>query len=606
MTDGRTAENVTAKTRRKAPRAAAAAGADASAAATEPRGGIEEISIKDLGVIADASLPLGAGFTAITGETGAGKTMVVSALGLLLGERADTGAVRLGSAQAWVEGRWRVPVSGDVVERVRDAGGDVDPLDAAEAELVLTRSVSSEGRSRAIVGGRSAPVSVLTELGGQLVVVHGQSDQIRLRSAVAQREALDRFAGTPLAEAVATYEQVFHRWRDNSTQLDELVTDQDRRAREADDLRVAMAEIEAVAPQPGEDDELAERAERLSNLEDLRLAAAGAREALSAEVSEGADALSLLDSARRQLDRVSAHDHALETVAEAVASASYLVSDVAAQLSTYLATLDTDGARELEIVQDRRGELNTLTRKYGPTLADVIEALETGSTRLLELDGDSDRIEELRSEVEADAALVAELADGLSALRRAAAEQLGAAVSAELAALAMPDAQVVVEVTPREEFTASGRDQVSILLRPHPGAEPRPLGKGASGGELSRVMLAIEVVIAGTDPVPTFIFDEIDAGVGGASAIEIGRRLARLAQSSQVIVVTHLAQVAAFATNHLTVVKGNDGAVTASSVRRLDGEERIAEMARLLSGLPDSDSGLAHARELVEMASASR
>ncbi|ANF33497.1 DNA repair protein RecN [Leifsonia xyli] len=572
---------------------------------------MEEISIKDLGVIADASLPLGSGFTAITGETGAGKTMVVSALGLLLGERADSGAVRLNSPQAWVSGRWRVPSTGEVVERVRDAGGDVDAIDAAEAELVLSRSVSAEGRSRAVVGGRSAPVAVLTELGEQLVVVHGQSDQIRLRSAVAQRAALDRFAGPAFAEQVAAYEQVFHRWRDNRSELDELVADQERRAREADDLRVAMAEIETIAPQPGEDDELADRAERLTNLEELRLAAAAARELLSAEESEGADALGLLDNARRQLERVAPHDSGLQPLAESVAEANYLISDIAAQLSTYLAALDTDGAAELEVVQERRAQLAALVRKYGPTLDDVIRTLETGSLRLLELDGDADRIDELTREVADDEALVRELAAGLSAERTAAAARLSEAVSDELSALAMPDARIVVEVTQRDAddpgtYSASGRDQVAILLQPHPGAEPRPLGKGASGGELSRVMLAIEVVIAGSDPVPTFIFDEVDAGVGGASAIEIGRRLARLAESAQVIVVTHLAQVAAFATNHLTVVKGNDGAVTASSVRRLDGDERIAEMARLLSGLPDSESGLAHARELVEMASAAR
>lgn len=576
---------------------------------TAPRGGIEEIAIRDLGVIAGAALPIGPGFTAITGETGAGKTMVVSALGLLLGERADTGAVRAGSPQAWVEGRWRVPEAGGVAGRVHDAGGDVDAIGGGEAELVLSRSVSAEGRSRAVVGGRSAPVSVLTELGEQLVVVHGQSDQIRLRSTIAQREALDRFAGPDFAVALEAYAQVFHRWRADREELAELVADQERRAREADDLRVAMAEIEAVAPQPGEDDELAERAERLTNLEELRLAAAASREVLSAEEAEGADALGLLDSARRQLERVAPHDQELAPLAEAVANASYLVSDIAAQLSTYLATLDADGTHDLEVVQDRRAELATLVRKYGPTLTEVIATLETGSLRLLELDGDADRIHALGAEVEADERLVTELAADLTARRREAAVRLGEAVSEELGALAMPDATVVVEVTEREDagpeaFGASGRDQVAILLRPHPGAEPRPLGKGASGGELSRVMLAIEVVIAGSDPVPTFVFDEIDAGVGGASAIEIGRRLARLAESAQVIVVTHLAQVAAFATNHLSVVKGNDGSVTASSVRRLDGEERIAEMARLLSGLPDSESGLAHARELVEMAAA--
>ncbi|AGW42122.1 DNA repair protein RecN [Leifsonia xyli subsp. cynodontis DSM 46306] len=569
-------------------------------------GGIEEIAIRDLGVIAGAALPIGPGFTAITGETGAGKTMVVSALGLLLGERADTGTVRAGSAQAWVEGRWRVPESGPVADRVHDAGGELDPLGGGQAELVLSRSVSAEGRSRAVVGGRSAPVGVLTELGGRLVVVHGQSDQIRLRSATAQREALDRFAGPEFAVALDAYAQVFQRWHDDRAELEALVADRERRSREAGDLRAAMAEIEAVAPQPREDARLAERAERLGNLEELRLAAAGARELLSAEESEAADALGPLDSARRALERVAPHDQALAPLAEAVAAANYAVSDIAAQLSTYLAALDIDSARELEAVQERRAELATLVRKYGPSLDEVIATLETGSLRLLELDGDAERIERLAAEVEAGGRLVAELAAGLTARRLDAAARLGAAVSEELGALAMPDARVVVEVTDREEFAASGCDRVAILLRPHPGAEPRPLGKGASGGELSRVMLAIEVVIAGGDPVPTFVFDEIDAGVGGAAAIEIGRRLATLAQSAQVIVVTHLAQVAAFATNHLTVVKGNDGSVTASSVRRLDGEERIAEMARLLSGLPDSASGLAHARELVDMAAAAR
>lgn len=574
-----------------------------------PRGGIEEIAIRDLGVIAEAALPIGPGFTAITGETGAGKTMVVSALGLLLGQRADTGAVRSGSAQAWVEGRWRVPHVGGVVDRVHDAGGDVDEIGAEEAELVLGRSVSAEGRSRAVVGGRSAPVSVLTELGEQLVVLHGQSDQIRLRSAVAQREALDRFAGPDFAAALETYAEVFHRWRADREELAELVADRERRSREADDLRVAMAEIDAVAPQPGEDVELADRTERLTNREELRLAAAAAREALSAEESEEPDALALLDGARRQLERVAPHDQELAPLAEAIANASYLVSDIAAQLSTYLATLDSDGAHDLETLQERRSELATLIRKYGPGLDEVIATLETGSLRLLELDGDADRIQELSARLDADERLMTDLATDLTVRRREAAVRLGADVSDELHALAMPEASVVVEVTERleagpEAFTATGRDSVAILLRPHAGAEPRPLGKGASGGELSRVMLAIEVVIAGPDPLPTFVFDEIDAGVGGASAIEIGRRLARLAGTAQVIVVTHLAQVAAFATNHLSVVKGNDGSVTASSVRRLGGDERIAEMARLLSGLPDSESGLAHARELVEMAAA--
>jgi DNA repair protein RecN (Recombination protein N) len=562
---------------------------------------IEEIGIRDLGVIAEATLPLGAGFTAITGETGAGKTMVVTALGLLLGGRADSGVIRQGNESTSVDGRWIVPANGTVAERVREAGGDVDPF-GDDAELTLGRSVLASGRSRAQVGGRSAPVGVLAELGEQLVVVHGQSDQVRLRSQAAQRDALDRFAGEDLAALLSDYRSAFSRYLANAAERDTLIEERDRRAAEADDLRLTIAEIDALAPQPGEDDELAARAERLTNVEDLRIAASFAREALSAEESDGPDVVTLLDAARRQLERVASHDAELGTLGEQIASTSYAVSEIALELSSYLAGLDTDGARELEIIQERRAELGVLLRKYGPGVDEVLATHEAGNARLLELDSDSDRIEDLTRIVEEDAALVDEFAGRISETRREAAARLGEAVSTELTALAMPDATAVIEVTDQPELGQHGRDSVVFLLQPHAGAEPRPISKGASGGELSRVMLAIEVVIAGRDPVPTFVFDEVDAGVGGSAAIEIGRRLARLAESAQVIVVTHLAQVAAFATNHLAVVKSSDGTVTASSVRQLTGPERVAEMARLLSGLADSDSGLAHAEELLSLA----
>jgi DNA repair protein RecN (Recombination protein N) len=561
---------------------------------------IEEILIRNLGVIGEARLPLGPGFTALTGETGAGKTMVVTALGLLLGDRSDSSMLRAGGGSAIVEGHWLVDQTGPVAERVRDAGGDLD-----EGELILGRSVSEDGRSRATVGGRSTPVSVLSELGEQLVVVHGQSEQIRLRSATAQRGALDRFAGAELAPALEAYQSTFRRWQSNQGELDRLVAERDLRLREAEDLRLAIAEIEAVAPTPGEDEDLAERSDRLANLEDLRLAAAGAHELVSSEdLVDPRDALGLLDSARRQLERVASHDPALTPIVEGLADASYLVSDLSGQIASYLSGLDSDTGRELEVVQERRAELSALARKYGPTIDETLSYLDTGSARLLELDQDSDRIDGLQATVEADHERLVELAERVSELRRGNAERLSTQVTTELAALAMPNARLVVEVTDRADYGLTGKDAVAILLAPHPGAEPRPLGKGASGGELSRVMLAIEVVIAGNDPVPTFIFDEVDAGVGGASAIEIGRRLARLSRTAQVIVVTHLAQVAAFSTNHLRVVKDSSGAVTASSVQQLTGEERIEEMARLLSGLPDSQSGLQHARELIETARA--
>ena len=560
---------------------------------------IEELGIRDLGVIAEATLPLGSGFTAVTGETGAGKTMVVTALGLLLGARSDAGAVRSGAKQAWVEGRWLVPDDGVIADRVAETGGEVEA-----GELLLGRSVSSEGRSRAVVGGRSAPVGVLGELGGELVVVHGQADQQRLRSTAAQREALDRFAGPVLNEALEAYRAAFTTWRADASELARLREAHDARAREAEALRADLDEVEAADPQPGEDAELAERADRLSNLEDLRVAAAQARALVSADevVDDAPDSVTLVEAARRHLDRVVDHDPALAPIAEALTNAGFLLADAAAELAGYLAGLDADGARELEIVQERRAVLAALIRRHGGSLDDVLDFRRDGGLRLVELDGDDERIDELEAAVVELESEVDRLATRLTELRTEAAVRLADAVTRELAALAMPDAALSVSLERNDEPAAHGRDQVAILLRPHPGTEPRPVARGASGGELSRVMLAIEVVIAGTDPVPTFVFDEVDAGVGGAAAIEIGRRLARLAERSQVIVVTHLAQVAAFATNHLSVVKGTDGAVTASSVRQLTGVEREAEMARLLSGLSDSESGLAHARELLEIA----
>lgn len=564
---------------------------------------IEELSIRDLGVIGEAVLPLGPGFTALTGETGAGKTMIVTALGLLLGERADSQVLRKGSASAVVEGHWLIESNGPVAARVMDAGGDLDPAGQDRVALLLSRSVSAEGRSRAVVGGRTTPVGVLAELGRDLVVVHGQADQVRLRSATAQRDALDRFAGPELSTVLDDYQNTYRRWQAGQGELDVLIAERDRREREAEDLRAAIEEIETVAPRRGEDAELAERAERLGNLEELRLAAAGAHELLSAQTSDdGGDVLSLLEGARRQIDRVASHDPTLAPIAEAIANASFAVSDVSAQLSSYLGGLDADGAHELETIQERRAQLGALIRKHGQSLDETIDFLDVGSSRLLELDNDSDRVERLRGDVAGDRAKLLALAERLTAIRTAAAETLSRRVTEELTALAMADAMVTVRIDSSGDYSLAGRDQVTFLLQPHKGAEPRALGRGASGGELSRVMLAIEVVIAGSDPVPTFIFDEVDAGVGGASAIEIGKRLAQLARSAQVIVVTHLPQVAAFATNHLRVVKSTDGEITASSVQQLHGEERAEELARMLSGLAESESGLAHARELLDTA----
>lgn len=557
---------------------------------------IEEMRLRDLGVIADAALPLGPGFTAITGETGAGKTMVVTGLGLLLGARADSGAVRAGAAQASVAGVWIVPETGTIAEIVSDAGGELEPTGGGTAELYVSRTLTAEGRSRASVGGRAAPAGVLASLAEELVVVHGQSEQLRLRSGAAQRDALDRFGGEAIAQVKARYSEAFTRWRALDAELAELRATTDQRRREAEELREALAELDAVAPEEGEDVALAERAERLGNAEELRLAASRAHEALSSD-EDVADVALLLAEAKRSIERVT--DPALAEIAEALAELGYRAADLAVQLSGYLADLDESGPHELAAVEERRAALNGLIRAHG-SLEAARELWETGSPRLAELDDDGERIERLEAERTAARAAADEAAEALTAARTAAAARLGAEVTAELHALAMPDAHLEVAVTAGAE-SVHGRDDVALLLAPHPGASPRPVAKSASGGELSRVMLAIEVVIAGTDPVPTFVFDEVDAGIGGAAAIEVGKRLARLAENSQVIAVTHLAQVAAFASNHLSVVKSSDGQVTASSVRRLEGAEREEEMARLLSGLADSDAALTHARELLSL-----
>ncbi|MBN9176923.1 MAG: DNA repair protein RecN [Microbacterium sp.] len=559
---------------------------------------IEQITLRDLGVIARATLPMGPGFTAITGETGAGKTMVVTGLGLLMGARSDAGAVRAGADQAAVEGVWIVPETGSVAERVADAGGEVEPIGDGRAELYLGRTVTGEGRSRASVGGRAAPAGVLADLAEQLVVVHGQSDQLRLRSAAAQRDAIDRFGGDEIASPLAEYRAAYERARAIAAELADLTARREERAREAEQLRTDLAELEQLDPQPGEDADLAARAERLAHAEDLRVAATQAHAALSSD-DDAPDVVSLLADARRALERAAGSDAALQAHAATLEDLGYRAADLATELSGYLADLDESGPHELAAVEERRAAIGALVRSHG-TLDAALALRADGALRLADLDDDGDRALRLDDESAQAQERLDAAASHLTDVRRRAAERLSAAVTEELRALALPDARVVVAVEPAAP-SAAGRDDVTILLAPHPGAEPRPVAKTASGGELSRVMLAIEVVIAGADAVPTFVFDEIDAGIGGAAAIEVGRRLAALARTSQVIVVTHLAQVAAFANNHLSVVKSSDGSVTASSVRALDGEEREAEMARLLSGLPDSPAALEHARELLTL-----
>jgi DNA repair protein RecN (Recombination protein N) len=612
---------------------------------------LEEVRISGLGVIDEAVLPLSPGFNVVTGETGAGKTMVVSGLGLLFGGRADPARVRPGAARASVEGRLRIDPGGEVARQVSEAGGD---LDDDGSTLILSRSVSAEGRSRAYAGGRSVPVSLLTCLAEDLVALHGQADQQQLMRPARQRDALDRFGGQQLRALLAEYQRAYQRHLEQVRKLAELTEHAAQRAREAGDLRRGLTEIERVGPVEGEDIELAAEDERLANADALHAAATTAHEALLGDPSSGsyqtADAVTLLGAARQALGSSARHDPVLAALAARVSEAAYLVSDVAAELASYAQSIDADPIR-LAAVQERRAALARLIRTYGaaevpesaatadvagapapgvpggagvpgegtgprcpadqagspvPDLSAVLRWAKLAQARLVELDGADDKIAGLTAEVAGLAGQVHDLAGRLTAARRQVAERFAADVSAELADLAMPHARLTVAVLPLAEPGPHGADEVEIRLSAHPGAPSLPLQKGASGGELSRVMLAIEVVFAGAHPVPTFVFDEVDAGVGGKAAVEVGRRLARLARRAQVIVVTHLPQVAAFADTHLVIERADDGSVIRSGLTLLGEGGRVRELSRMLAGLEDSEHGRAHAGELLATAARER
>jgi len=570
---------------------------------------IEEIRISSLGVIDESVLELGEGLTVITGETGAGKTMLVTALGLLLGGRADPGAVRTGQRAARVEGVVRADEA--LVALADEHGGECEA-----GQLLLGRQVSAEGRSRAFLGGASVPASALSRVGEVLVAVHGQSDQHRLLRPDAQRAALDAFAGPALAAFLERYAAGYARLRALETELREVLGSARERAREADLLRLGLEEIEAVDPGPGEEEALAAEETRLGFADTLRSAAELAREALSSD-QDAPDALGAVAAARRALEGVREHDPEAAALADRVAEVSYLLVDVAADVASYATGLETD-PRRLAVVSERRAALTALTRKYGETVAEVLEWSRLSAGRLLELDGSDERIETLRAERQRLRQDLAEQAAELTRLRQAAGERLALTVTDELHQLSMPHARFEVHLDRVEDergleidggrwrFHGAGVDEIELRLAANTGSEPRPLAKGASGGELSRVMLAIEVTLAGTRPVPTFVFDEVDAGVGGKAAVEIGRRLAALARTAQVLVVTHLPQVAAFADSHVVVRKSSDGSITTSGLDALDGAGRVQELSRMLAGLEESETAMAHAEELLAVARASR
>lgn len=581
---------------------------------------LEELTISGLGVLEAASTEFGPGFTVLTGETGAGKTMIVTSLRLLSGARADAGRVRTGDDRAVVEGRFRLPEPQQraaVIDEVIDATGA--RLDD-DGTIIASRTVSADGRSRAHLGGRSVPASTMGELTGELLAIHGQNDQLRLARPEQQRAALDRFAGTAAAEALGRYRAARTEWLSTLDELDRRRADSRELAQEADRLRFGLQEIDAVAPEPGEDLELIDTVRRLTDLEDLRANAAGAHALIAGDGGMNGGVVEGLGSVRSLLESVD--DQHLRDLLPRVAEALAVVNDLGDELSGYLAGLPSD-AHDLDALLSRQGDLKLLTRKYAADVDGVIAWADEARARLSQLEDPAGSIEELAARADTQRARVAELATALHALRVKSAGRLAKKVSAELAGLAMGGSELAVSVEletagdPRLAITvdgasaqagADGADRVEFGLVAHQGARPLPIAKSASGGELSRVMLALEVVLAEPDAGGVMVFDEVDAGVGGAAAVQIGARLARLAGRHQVIVVTHLPQVAAFADHHLVIGKVGGGAQgrQTSTLTALDRAERVAELARMLAGLGDSDTGRAHAEELLQTAESAR
>lgn len=554
------------------------------------------LRIVNLGVISDASIEFAPGMTALSGETGAGKTMIVTGLGLLLGDRAAAGVVRSGETRAVVEGRFGE--LGDLLTRAADLGAESD-----YGELLASRLVQSNGRSRAMLGGVQVTIGQLGEVLNEVSTIHGQSEQIRLGTPDRQREVLDAHGGEELVGLLHNYRSAFEARRAARAELAELTRSAQERNREIDLLSFGLDEIDKVSPTVGEDVDLAAEAAKLQAVDDLRQLGSRADFALSGSSEGDLDqpgAVGLMGEARKASAAIADLDANAAELAATVSEVSSLVADAAAQVAAYLADLEADPAR-LEQIAARQAALQALTRKYGADIAEVLAWAQSSATRLTQLMASDDRIETLQADVATLDSEVAQLAARITERRGALAADLASRVERELAALAMPNARITFALTPLDEPGPWGAESIHLLLAANPGAEPAPLSRVASGGELSRIRLAIEVALADVSPGHTFVFDEVDAGIGGTVASEVGRRLARLAQTNQVIVVTHLAQVAAFADRHYVIAKSDDGQVTTSDLVEVSDADRLVELSRMMGGT-SGGAGLAHARELVESA----
>lgn len=556
---------------------------------------LNEISISGIGVIEKSNLEFGPGLTVITGETGAGKTMVLTALNLVLGGKADSALVRHGQERAVANATFNIPT--EFASRFDEKG-----IISEDGELILTRTVNKDGKSKAVASGSAVSASALQEIAEELVMVHGQAASQTLTKASKHLELLDLFAGTSLEK----FQNALDASNELAKRIKAMKSAGKERERKLEALREFASAMKKVKPQAGELQEVNDEISRLNSVEGLTSTAGSASSILE---SDDAGVLTQLGTARKALEKATSLDPSLSEISDQLNEAFYEVQDIAANLAGYLSDLAADPSR-LEYLQQRKSELNSFIKRHSTStstdssvaLHELIELGANLDNEIADLEGGDDRIAELEKELKQLQDAAVKEAGDISKLRAEAAANLSKAASEEIHALSMPNTNLVVDVKSGatfNELSTTGFDDVNFFLQTHKDAPLVSIAKGASGGELSRVALAIEVVIAMKEEIGTYIFDEVDAGVGGKAAIEVGRRLKALSKIAQVIVVTHLPQVAAWGDTHFVVLKDESGSVTLSQVRKVSSDERIEEIARMLAGHEDSSSARKHAEELL-------
>jgi DNA repair protein RecN (Recombination protein N) len=564
---------------------------------------LEEISIRSIGVIEHSTLEISPGLTVLTGETGAGKTMILTALNLILGGKSDSSLVRKGSERLVASGSFSVPNS------LKDSFEE-NGLQVEDGQLILTRTVNADGKSKATSNAISVPSSALAAASENLVEVHAQAANLNMTKASKQRDLLDRFGGKELHDALVSYQGELANYHELKSRIFAMKKSIDSKDAQLVELREFAAVMGKLKLERGELQEITSEIARLSSVEDLRMAAQNASSVIEEEESGSLTTLGII---RKSLDSVRAKDPQIEELYQKVSEAFFLVDDAKGVLASYIVNLEADPAR-LDYLNSRKAEINALIKKYGGSksaddeLVSLIERFESSKNAIADLEGGDERLRELETELVGIKKRLVIAAKSLTSIRSESAAKLSKEVTKEIQQLSMPHTSFHCQVQSADynslkesDFTALGCDEIAMLIQGHKDGPLVPLAKGASGGEMSRVMLALEVVLAATHPVGTYVFDEVDAGVGGKAAIEVGRRLHALSQHAQVIVVTHLPQVAAWADSHFVVTKNSDGSVTESNVRKVVKEDRVEEIARMLAGMESSTSAREHATELLEL-----